>query len=142
MAAAQPSKFTKVSKTLDRVKKAARVENDARETLVTQVRADYDKFLERERKRCYLVGSWILHQIPAWFAASDRQAGFLRWLNADRTRKKSAFLFGPEADSGSPDACEGGCDGRRGRSPRPLRPISATFSMMSRSIRPRWLMRL
>ena len=99
MAAAQPSKFTKVSKTLDRVKKAARVENDARETLVTEVRADYDKFLERERRRCYLVGSWILHQIPAWFAASDRQAGFLRWLNADRTRRKSACLFGPEADS-------------------------------------------
>ena len=99
MAAVQPSKFTKVSKTLDRVKKAARVENEARETLVTQVRADYDKFLDRERKRCYLVGSWILHQHPAWFAASDRQAGFLRWLNADRTRRKSAFFFGPEADS-------------------------------------------
>ena len=99
MAAVQSSKFVRATKALKRVANAARVEQEARESLIEQVRADHAEFVERERRRCYLVGSWILHKHPAWFAETDRREGFLRWLAADRQRRKAASLFGPEADS-------------------------------------------
>ena len=92
-------KFKKVTKTLDRVVSAARVEQQARDALVEQVRADHAEFLDRERRRCHLVGSWILTKLPAWFAASARQDALVKWLKADRRLKREASLFGPDADS-------------------------------------------
>ena len=92
-------KFKKVSKTLDRVVSAARIEQQARDALVEQVRTDQVEFLDRERRRCHLVGSWILTKHAAWFAASDRQESFTKWLKADRRLKREVSLFGPDADS-------------------------------------------
>ena len=105
MSVAKTPKFSKLSKGLGRVVRAAKAVSDARERLddhkgqvLEQLAVDIDEMVRRQKRRAALAGSWMLSRERSWFDDPGRQSSFLDWMNEVDTRADDLALFDPDAD--------------------------------------------
>ena len=63
-----------------------------------QLAADCAKLAEREERRAFLVGTWLLSCKREWFEAPEQQNSFMAWLRESGCKRADLGLFAPDAD--------------------------------------------